>query len=423
MKRVGRISLAVIALVLLPGSVFGQRDTKQTREASKYIGLAMTKQAPAEKTDMYRQAMEHLRPAMTEDAENPKVWMLAGTALAALGEMQEADQAFDRAEQLNPQYAEEIEGEREVAWVQAFNQGIQLMEEQRYPEAIAAMESAQMIYAYRPEALMNLGALYANAGEHEKAEEALRDAIDATHGPVFDGLDEEQKAEWTRFRAIASNNIAQIQGQQGIEAFQAEQFDSAAARFLRAAETNPHARDFLFNYGQALWAMTTPLEESLATATKADSTRIGAQLNDLYTKIQAAARKSREFDPNNEVLYLMEARTHRMAGELGAAADKDAAQQAALRLLEAHDALTVTIDQVSAQSAADNTITIRGVLKNVKAPAGSTVTLSFTLLDLNGAAIGQQDIAVVAPAPEQTVPFEATATVTGEAVGWRYGVK
>ncbi|MGH7465367.1 MAG: hypothetical protein ACREK1_09340, partial [Longimicrobiales bacterium] len=220
----------------------------------------------------------------------------------------------------------------------------------------------------------------------------------------------------------ATTNIAQIQAQQGIESFQAEQFDSAAVRFLRAAEANSQARDYWFNYGQALWALSTPLEQEMETASQADSARIRPRLTELYTKIQAAAQKAREFDPNNEVLYLMEARTHRMAGAFGNAAEQQAGQREALRLLEAHEALPVTVDEVSVQTGAEDSVTIRGMLKNMKAPEGSSVTLRFTLLDLEGGVVGEQDIAVTAPAAEATVPFEATAAVTGEVAGWKYVV-
>jgi tetratricopeptide (TPR) repeat protein len=422
MKLTARLNLGLLLLLVAPGMAFGQRDTRETREANKFIGLAMTRQEPAEKADYYRQAMEQLRPAMTSDADNAKVWLLAGTALAALGEMTEADQAFDRAEQLNPEYAADIQVERETAWVEAFNQGIQLMDQQQYAEAITAMEAAQTIYDARPEALMNLGALYANAGEPVKAEQALRQAIVATEGPLFAGLEPEQQAEWTQFRTMATSNIAQIQAQQGIESFEAEQFDSAAARFLRAAETNPHARDYWFNYGQSLWALTTPLEESLATATAADSATTIERLNELYAEVQKVAQKAREFDPNNEVLYLMEARTHRMTGDLGPEAQRDAMHQEALRLLEAHDALTVLVDGVSALPDGAGNVRIVGTLTNVKATEGSTVTLRFTIVDPSGAAIGTHDVTVTAPAADQTVPFESIAPLDGEVAGWKYVV-
>lgn len=422
MKQTARINLVLLLLLMLPGIAFAQRDTRETREATKYIGLAMATQEPAQRAQMYRQAMEQLRPVMTSDAENAKVWLLAGTALAALGDMDEANEAFLRAEQLHPEYAEEIQGERESAWIEAFNRGIALMEQQQYPEAIAALESAQAIYNVRPEGLMNLGALYANAGEHAKAEEALRQAVAATEGPLFEQLEPEQQAEWVRFRTMAKSNIAQIQAQQGIEMFEAEQFDSAAATFLRAAETNPHSRDYWFNYGQALWAMTTPLEESLATASAADSATIIAQLQPLYDKVQEAAQKAREFDPNNEVLYLMEARTHRMSGDFGTEAEREAGHQEALRLLEAHDKLTVRVDDIMMTPDGEGSVQIRGTLTNVKATEGSAVTLRFSLLGTDGATLSQEDVTVTAAAPDQPVPFEVTLTVEDEVAGWKYMV-
>ncbi|HEX6135666.1 MAG TPA: tetratricopeptide repeat protein [Longimicrobiales bacterium] len=421
MIRVGRITLVLLALLMVPAVTFAQKDTRQTREASKFIGLAMTKQDAAERAEMYRQAMEHLRQGMTEDAQNAKVWLLAGSALAALGEMAEADQAFDRAVELHPEYAAEVEGERESAWIEAFNRGIQLMDEQRYPEAITALEGAQAIYAQRPEALMNLGALYSNAGDNAKAVQALTDAIAATNGPLFEQLDAEQQAEWVRFRGLAQANIAQIQAQQGVQYFQEQRFDSAAVAFLAATETNPNARDYWFNYGQSLWALATPLEEQLDSVakTQADSARIITQLRDLYGKIQHVAQKSREFDPNNEVLYLMEARTHRMSGQFDPA-QREAGQAAALRLLEAHEALAVSLDQIGVVPGAEGTVTISGNLKNIKATEGSPVTIRFTLLALDGTTVGQHEVSVNAPAAEQTAQFEAQATVTGEVAGWKY---
>src|SRR5690606_3447885 len=247
-------------------------------------------------------------------------------------------------------------------------------------------------------------------------------AIAATEGPMFAELEPDQQAEWTRFRTMATTNIAQIQAQQGIVAFEAEQFDSAAARFMRAAETDPQARDYWFNYGQSLWAISTPPEQSLATATAADSAATIERLHELYTEIQSIAQKVREFDPNNEVLYLMEARTHRMTGDLGPEAQRDAKHQEALRLLEAHDALTVTLDGVSAVQDESGGVRINGVLKNIKAPEGSTVSIRFTLLDPQGAELGTHDVTVTAPAADQAVPFESSAPIEGDLAGWKYVV-
>ena len=107
--------------------------------------------------------------------------IVAGSVLAALGEMQEADAAFKKAVEMHPPYAADVESERESAWIEAFNAGLAKMDEKDYAGAIKLMENAQIIYALRPEGLMNLGALYANANESEKAEKAFQDAINATN--------------------------------------------------------------------------------------------------------------------------------------------------------------------------------------------------------------------------------------------------
>jgi tetratricopeptide (TPR) repeat protein len=409
--------------MLLPSIAAAQRDTRETREATKFIGLAMTRQSMAEKAEQYRQAMTHLRTAMERDADNPKVWLLAGTALAGMGDVEEADQAFKRAVELHPAYAEEIEGERESAWVTQFNLGIEHMDAQRYPEAIAAMEKAQLIYPSRPEALLNLGALHSNAGDPVKAEQALRAAMETTSGPVFEKLDDEQKAEWLRFRELARSNIAQIVSQQGIAEFQAERFDSAAAAFQRAIDVNPHARDYWFNHAQSLWAQATPLEERYEAAPAAEKAQLRTQLTSLYDGIKRSTEKAREFDPNNEGLYLIEARTHRMVGELAPeGAERTAAQQAAMRLLEAHSTLNVLLEDIAVMSGEEGSAVITGKVKNAKLADGAPVTIRFTLLGSEGNAVGEQSVTVNVSAPDTLKEFEAPTTVTGPIAGWRYTI-
>ena len=44
------------------------------------------------------------------------------------------------------------------------------------------------------------------------------------------------------------------------------------------------------------------------------------------------------------------------------------------------------------------------------------------LLARDGSTIGEQQVTVNAPEPEQTADFEATATTTGQVAGWKYEV-
>jgi tetratricopeptide (TPR) repeat protein len=431
--------LALLAL-LVPAAASAQKDSQYTKEAAKYIGLAMANPDRAARTNLYTQALVHLRQGMERDAANAKVWMMSGTVLAALGEMQEADAAWKKAAEMHPDYAQDISDEREAAWVEAFNVGMQAMDAQKYPEAIKILENAELIYQGRPEALMNLGALYANAGDNAKAEDAFRRAAEATKGPLLEKLNDQQKAEWTRFRELATTNIAMIHGAAGVEAFQAASVDTdpasaitkfaqAAEHFAKAFEINPHSRDYVFNHAQSLWAQVSKLEDALpATASRADSAATKAKLMPLYTQVQVLAAKAREFDPANGNLYLIEASSYRKAGDItGTDAAKTAGQNKALEVLTAREVLPLLVDEVSVQSAADGA-TISGKVSPNKAlatgalttPAGSPVNLKFTIVGASGQPLGEATVTVNAPAEGATTPFELKTEIKGDIGGWKY---
>jgi tetratricopeptide (TPR) repeat protein len=421
MIRLRRLNIALALLVVLPTVASAQRDTRHTREASKFVGLAMTRSDQAQRAQMYQQALVHLREGMERDAENAKVWLLSGTVLAALGDMQEADQAFTRAVQMHPAYAEEVAGEREAAWIDAFNRGIELMDQQNYDEAIRVMEGAQLIYDQRPEALMNLGALYAGRGENKKAIAALERAAEISHGPLFEQLDEEGQASWLRFRELARANVAQMTAAEGVEEFQKEQYAQAAEQFRRAAELNPRARDYWFNYVQAIWAQTSKMEDDLeAGGAAADEAK--QKLPALYEQVETAIHKARELDPNSEILYLIEARINRVRGDMAEAGPaRDAGHQAALKVLEAHDRLAVTVDNLQIYSDGEGVV-IAGELKNRKAVADAPVRIQFTFVALDGSTVGEETVTVNAPAPDSTVEFSGRANLDVEFAGWRYTV-
>jgi Tfp pilus assembly protein PilF len=416
MIRSGRLSFALALLMLLPAVASAQRDSRYTREASKYIALAMAGQ---NRTQNYAQALTHLREGMERDAANAKVWLMAGQVHAALGDMSEAHQAFTRAVEMHPTYAAEVEAEREQAWIDAFNSGAEMMEQQRYDDAIRLMEGAQIIYDQRPEALMNLGVLYANRGDSEKALETFERAIAATSSPLFQKLDAEQQEAWGRMRGMAQLNIAQISAAAGVDAFQADDFAAAEAHFSRAMEINPHSRDFLHNYAQSLWAQAAALED-LIEENAAGAADARQKLPALYTRIEEAADKLRLADPNNESMYIIAARAKRMRGEIEGRVD--AGQQAALRLLEQHEALSVTIDDVQVYLDGEEVV-ISGRIRNRKVTPGSPVNIEFTLLGADGRETGKQTVTVDAPAAGDDAVFRARGAASGELAGWRYAVR
>jgi tetratricopeptide (TPR) repeat protein len=296
------------------------------------------------------------------------------------------------------------------------------MDAQRYDEAILTMEAAQVIYNQRPEALMNLGALYANAGNMPKAMESFEKAVEATRGPLFEQVDEETRNLWIRYRAMANVNIAQMVAAQGVEHFNGSRFPDAETAFRRAAELNPQSRDYWFNYLQAIWAQVNEHEDALETNTEA-AARAREALPALYTRAIEIVEKTRAFDPTNEVLFRIEAQARRMTGELGGTdQSREQGQLAAYAVLQRMDAQQITLDNVVAYTEGEG-IRIEGEVRNRKATEGSTVTIEFTILDIDGSAIGTTTITVNAPAVESTAQFSGLATTDGDFAGWRYTIR
>jgi tetratricopeptide (TPR) repeat protein len=423
MFRLRRLTLALALLLLLPTLASAQRDSRYTRDATRFIGLAMTRQDPAQQAEMYQQAMTHLREGMERDGQNAKVWLLAGQVLAALGEMQEADRAFVRALELHAPYAEEISAEREQAWITAFNRGLELMDAQQFDAAIQTMESAQLIYNQRPEALMNLGALYANAGNTEKSISSFEKAVEATRGPLFQQIDEETREMWLRYRDMAAVNTAQMIAAQGVDAFNADNFVEAEARFRRATELNPNARDYWFNYLQGIWAQVNRYEDAVEEGGEG-AAQARERLPALYARALEAVEKARSFDPTNEVLFRVEAQSKRMTGELGGtAASRELGTTSAYAVLERMDALAVTLDNIMVYPDGQGGVAIEGELKNRKAAAGAPVQIEFTLLGLDGRVIGTSTVTANAPAVEATTKFTGRGEPDGELAGWRYVIR
>lgn len=426
MKRYAALSLSLVLALLVPAVASAQKDNKYTKEASKYIGLAMAKPDAESRVPLYQQALTHLEEGMAKEPDHAKTWLLAGQTYVGLNRFQAADSAFDRALELHPEYAEEITGEREQGWIQAFNIGAELMNQNKLPEAVAALELAQEIYAERPEGLMNLGALYTSQNELDKAEAAFHGARQALAGPLVEKLGEEQKAQWARFDEMARINLAQIEGQRGVEHFQAKAFAEAAEAFRKAGELNPYSRDFVFNRSQSVWAQTSAIEEkfdSLPAAQQADAKKAAApELIELYTQLESVTTEVLELDPLNELLYVIMARAHRMLGEYsGDEAKLAKAQEETMALLEKREALPLELSDIMISTEEGHAV-VRGTVKNKKLTAGAIQEVTFQLFGIDGRVVGEGPVGVTLPEADQSSSFEGRFPVTGEIAGWKYVV-
>jgi len=442
MKPLAGRLVAFLALLAIPSVALAQKeppDTKELKEVSKYLGLAMMQSAPEKKAPYFKQAMDQLQVAMSKSPDNAKVWLYAGQVYAGMGDFVGADSAFNKAEQLHPPYAEDIAGEREAAWVEAFNAGISLMEQQDNDGAIAKMEIADKLYPHRPESKMNLGALYAAKNDMDKAIAKFEEAMVAIRGPLREKLADEDKATWDRFETLAKSNIAQLHGGRGVDAFNNSDYDAAYTAFTKAAEINPHSRDYVFNRAQALYAKATDLEEKRnilldeetalkkekgkeadAKAKADEAAAIAQQLIPLYAQIIETSELTRRVDPNNESLFHLIARSQKLTGDFTSdAAAKTEWQNKALATLKLREELDFEVADVTIAPGEGQT-TINGTVKNLKVAANAPIKIKFTLVGIDGASVGEGEVTVNAPAAEQTAQFQGTIATTGEVAGWKY---
>lgn len=418
MKGFRGLSLALLLTALLaPAAAEAQqkpKDTKYTKDAGKFLGLAMMRQDGPDKDKLYQDALAAMQEGFEKDVTNPKFWLTAGQVYAGLGQLDKAAEAFDRAVQLYPEYEEEVAGERESAWMVGFTRGVALMDEQKLDEALAVFEAANAIYPHRPEAWLNVGSIYANKGDTEKAIQAFEEASKAAGGPMLEKLEPEAQAQWKSYQEMSAVNIAQMRGAQGVDAFEEEKYKEAEDLFRKAAEVNPHSRDYLFNIVQARYAQATKLEEEL----EKNNTSVSGELTQLYTGMRDDIKKVQAYDPNNETLYMILARAEKRRAEL--AGDTAAGQQAVLAVLTELEKIGIEVDGLAIQPNEDNTAQISGTIKNRSREAGAPVTIKLTLVDRSGATIGEQTISVTAPEKDQTANFSGTAQLTGAVAGWKY---
>ncbi|HUH12570.1 MAG TPA: tetratricopeptide repeat protein, partial [Longimicrobiales bacterium] len=473
MNRVNRVilSLGLLGLVYAgtgAGEALAQKPSNNmwTRSAALYLDRAQANPNPEGKLDLYRQALEASLEGIKNDGGNPRTWFMAGQAYTKLGELAAADSMFDRAEEIYPDYAQEVNRERLNAWINAYNQGVNLLQAGKTDEAGERLLAAHTIYQGRPEAPLTLGPIYARAQEFDKAIDAYRQALAIMRGPASENLNEQQKAKWLESEEIASFNLAQIlasegRGAEAAEAYRtylarnpadvtakinlavvltregdeaeaaklytelleteqltaenyfriglglfgAEEYERSAAAFERSLTMNPYSRDALYNLGQAVYSTSRQLEQKLSTP---DSAQVVNQLKGLYEKLDSVSQRITELDPNNGNAMLLHAQAFRGLSDI---TKDDAASQAlrrkALALLEQQDALEFQVLNVQMLPGPEQgTRIIRGVLMNDDLAAGTPVTLRFILLDDAGAELSSEEVTIPAPEAEQQVPFD-----------------
>ena len=379
------------------------------------------------------------------DSTNPIHYFLAGAAYTRLGQFADADAMFRDAEGIYPAYEIEIEPEREAAWVQAFNAGIEAFDGGDWEGTIAIWQQATQIYDLRPEAHLNLASLLAADGRYPEAIDVYRDGLQGLQrvpatrmvhegelqeraratGEMLDGLlalllSTERFAEAEPLlRARLEQNPGDVEARValaaavaglgrteearvmyaellaegnlepdalfnlGIQFFRDGAYDQAAESFRRLTELQPSSRDAWFNYANSLFAAED------------------------WAQLAVAGSRLVELDPLGENAQLVTARAQLETGD----------RPAAIASLDRADQAPVHVDQLQMQRSAAAT-TVFGRVTGNAAEAGAPLSIRFTFYGDQADLIGEQTLSVAAPAPDESEPFEVRFTRT--AAAYRY---
>jgi len=454
-------------------------ENRMTREANRNLGLALLRETLEEQRPLLEEALASAQEAIEANPQNPLGWRLAGQAHAKLGQYVEADSAFSRAVALYPPYEEEVDAEREEAWVDAYNAAIGAYQAGDIEGAIEGMEYASLIYQKRPEALHVLGSFYANDDELDKAADAFSKALDIIRDPSLTPEDEELAAEWVAQEEELVTNLGQLlnilgrpadaeaiyrdylnrnpdhlstevslavslteQGKDeeahevftrlasrddldenqlvmiGIGMFNADDFVSAADAFRSVTEMNPYSRDAYVNLSMALLRQSLEIEEAQEEGADPEAE---ATLATLYKEMIATSEQARRLDPYNREALTFSLRAYQGLTQLESeAANLNQHQSELQNIIREYENLPLSVEDLSIQAGAAD-VMISGVLINLQEEEGETVQLRFNIHSADGNVLGSEVVEVVTGAPESDrVPFQVTIPVSAEMEGWSY---
>ena len=386
----------------------------------------------------YRNVLATIIEGLTSSNNNPMAYLHLGIAHYNLKDYVAADLAFDRAEAMYPAYADEefgTTGYRLNAWAEAYNEALLRLEAQDSEGAVDRFNMANMIYAHRAEAYLNLGVTLAGLGDIEGSIQAWRNALAVIESPDGNPGDDETRETWdTEFWMMAQSSLgrllpavgrpeeavavleailerspddtdaqsalalALVQSGQGGDAlgifdeilasedgtpldyynagvslYGADQMDKAVLGFEKTVERSPMYRDALQNLVQTL-----------------------NEQEDYEAQVPYSERLL-ELDPFNDFVYLMHVRGLVQVGR----------EPEGLAALEVMQALPFVIDALQLRPLAAG-CRVTGIAVNKALDPGTSITLRFTFYDNDGNPIGSADTEVTISDPEVAHDFEVT---------------
>lgn len=485
MNRLTGLLLALlVGALLVPESATAQRRPSNnvwTRSARLYLDRARTNPRPEEQRALFQQALDATLEGIQNDPSNPQVYLIAGQAYVRLGDYFRADTMFTKATELYPDYEKEVDQERSNAWVQAYNLGINALQQGNFENAVAQFLRADAIFRGRPDARLNLGSAYVQMNEHEKAVEAFQGALEILRSPAREKVPPQQRAQWAEQEEIAAFNMAQVlaglgrddeaaqayrdflarepnnttakinlavvlsrQEKEdeaaelyaelltdpnlgaseyllvGVGLFRSQQYERSREAFRKALELNPYLRDAKYNLAQALNAQSTELEEKRQSASGEEANAYAEQLKQLYDELSKVSEDLLQYDPYNRNAKLLLVRGYRGLADLDEATT-DEWREKALAVLREQDEMAFEIADVQ-MIGQEAKAQLRGEFRNIKLEAGQPLKIVFTFLGEGGATVATEEVELAAPAADSATRFQLEVEGSGAILGWKYDV-
>ncbi len=447
--RLGLI-LAGLGTFIVTTSVEAQKpkDTAFTALASANLEAARTAALPTDAEAAYQKALELARDGIQADSMNSQSYFQAARAYMGLGRYAEADSAFNKAEELWPEYLEETLLYRENGWVEAYNDALALAASDEQA-ALGLFIDANVVYDERPEAYLSIASILANRAEYQGAIDAYREVIRAIDQPSTRDREEETLTRWTNFRSLALINIGRLylgtdrpaeaaeayqevldvdpnneqaksnlaialaaggEGEAALEMYeqiladsaaseydyynagvgfyQAEAWDRAAVAFRKVIDRNPMHRDALQNTAQSM------------------------VLAEQYEDLLPFSKHLLNMDPRNEFAFRFHARALVETGS----------SDEGVRLMEEMEELTFLVDNLRIITLGDTGARIEGVVVNKTLEEGVPVTLRFHFFDRDGVEIGTRDVEVIAGGADVAMAFRVEFSGDQPVGGYSYEI-
>ncbi len=454
------IILSAIGLVSLPLQARAQDEPEpRTPDITRHVVVAAGRLQQAQSEDVdsirlaaYQAALEVVYDAIEDDPGNPAVYLHLGWARIGLREYAAADSAFDKAEEIYPEYLDEDDGTgpfREDGWIDAYNDAVNRAEAGDREGAVMFFRLANGLYDLRPEAYLNLGTHLYNLGDAEGSIEAWEGALRVIESPDAEPQDDDARDLWDEeYWVTAQTNLAQLyasvgradetvrtyeemlerdpnntrlQGELAMAMAQSGQGEDALSVYDAIIESDDGSPLDYFNAGITLYQADSFDKAAIAfekviirapmyrdaLQNLAETLRLTGRLEEQLPH----SAKLLEIDPNNDRALQMHVRALVQLGR------EDEAREYLTRLQD----LTFIVDNLELQPRPDGGRVV-GVVVNNTLTAGESVTLRFTFYDGEGTPLGTADAEVPLSDPDVAMQFDVSFDAETTVLGYSYEV-